>query len=162
MTPATHETASPPATTEFADLLASPAQRRLDALHGAWAQLPAAPLHYTHRFTPGLYLRQLDLLKNTWVISQIHRTEHPLILLAWEISVWTEETGVKRLRAPQILITKPGTRRAIFHHTDTTVLTCHATDKTDPQAIEQEICYDHQPGRVVPELDPNIIQELTL
>ena len=68
-----------------------------------------------------------------------------------EMSILTED-GIKHLKAPHHGITKPGTKRIIYTHTDCIFVTVHATDETDVAKIEEQvIAKDFQ--------DPLITQE---
>ena len=96
----------------------------------------ACPL--IHRFTPGLYIRQIDMPKGTVLTSKIHKTEHPYFVLKGDVSVVGPE-GIVRIVAPYAGITKPGTKRALYIHEDTTWITVHRTDKTDLEEIEEEV-----------------------
>ena len=49
------------------------------------------------------------------------------------------ENGVETIEAPHHGITKPGTKRAIFTHEDCVFITVHATDKTTPEEVEEEV-----------------------
>jgi hypothetical protein len=49
------------------------------------------------------------------------------------------EDGEKRIKAPHYGITKAGTKRIIYAHTDCIFVTVHATNETDVDKIEEEI-----------------------
>ena len=67
------------------------------------------------------------------------------------MSILTED-GIKHLKAPHHGITKPGTKRIIYTHTDCIFITVHATEETDVAKIEEQvIAKDFQ--------DPLITQE---
>jgi len=55
-----------------------------------------------------------------------------------KMSILTE-SGIKTIEAPYHGITKPGTKRAIYAHEDCTFITVHATDKTTPEEVEEEV-----------------------
>jgi len=96
----------------------------------------------THRFTPGLYIRQIHMPARSLVMSRLHKTEHPYTISKGDVSVWTPQHGVQRLRAPHTGITTPGTQRILFMHEDTIWTTYHATTETDPQVIVHTITDD--------------------
>ena len=55
-----------------------------------------------------------------------------------EMSILTED-GIKHLKAPHYGITKPGTKRIIYTHTDCIFITVHATEETDVAKIEEQV-----------------------
>jgi hypothetical protein len=121
-------------------LPAAPTDQTIDALEVAIVtNLPAVDCPITHRFTPGLYIREMFAPAGSLITSKIHRTQHPFVLSAGRISVWTEEGGWVELCAPYTGITEPGTRRVAYVHEDAVWTTFHPTDKTDPAEIEAEI-----------------------
>ena len=58
------------------------------------------------------------------------------------MSILTED-GVKHLQAPHHGITKPGTKRIIYTHTDCVFVTVHATEKKDIKEIEKDVIADN-------------------
>lgn len=66
-----------------------------------------------HIFTPGLYCRKLTMPAGKLVLSEIHNTEHPFVILDGVASVFSEENGWQILSAGHNGITKPGTRRVL-------------------------------------------------
>lgn len=98
-------------------------------------QMPTAFLpQVVHRFTPGLYSRELRLNAGDCIESAKHRTEHQFAVLVGECLVASDE-GNEHLRAGHIGITKPGTKRVILAVTDMVWATWHATELTDPDEI---------------------------
>lgn len=82
----------------------------------------------THRFVPGMYIREIFMPKGAIVTSQIHRSTHPFFILKGKVSVFSENDGEQFLTAPYTGITTPNTKRVIKVHADTVWVTCHATD----------------------------------
>jgi hypothetical protein len=121
----------------------TPECEQFDRLELKLLELPQAQMRLVHRFTPGLYIRELHIPAGTMTTTKIHRTEHPFIISKGRISIRTENGGMQHLEAPYCGITKPGTRRIIMHHTDTVLTTFHVTDLTDPDKIEEQIILKH-------------------
>ena len=48
----------------------------LDELEVALAQLPRVELPVTHRFTKGMYIREIQIPAGTMLTSMTHKTEH--------------------------------------------------------------------------------------
>jgi quercetin dioxygenase-like cupin family protein len=92
-----------------------------------------------HFFAKGLYVRQITVPRGALITSKIHKYSHAFFLLKGDISILQDDEGVRRLKAPCFFITPAGTKRAVYHHEDTVVITVHATEKIDLQEIEDEI-----------------------
>lgn len=93
-----------------------------------------------HRFTPGLYIREIFMPAGSFIISKIHRTEHPYIVSKGRVTVITESDGEILIEAPHTGITKPGTRRVLYCHEDTVWITVHAIkDGETVEDIEHRI-----------------------
>ena len=100
-----------------------------------------------HTFADGLYVRQFTGLKNTIVVSKLHKTNHPSLVLKGDVSVLTDK-GPVRIKAPYWGITKAGTKRILYFHEETIWTTVHATEETDLEKIEEEVIaknYDELP-----------------
>lgn len=109
----------------------------------------------THRFTPGLYIREIFMPAGTVLTSKIHKTEHPFAVLCGEVEVFTDG-GIELIVAPHMGITKPGTRRVLRIIKDTVWVTFHATQKTDPAEIEEDIIEIRTNPYLTPELEARI------
>lgn len=81
-----------------------------------------------HRFTPGLYVREIFMPAGTLITSLIHKTTHPFFVLKGKVSVYSDNDGEQLLEAPFVGTTTPGTRRVLFIHEDCVWATCHKTD----------------------------------
>ena len=96
-------------------------------------------LPLVHRFTPGMYIRELHLPAHVAVVTMVHKTEHPYVVSAGELLVWTKEGGVQNIKAPFCGITKPGTIRLAVTLTPVIWTTFHVTNETDMKKLEQEL-----------------------
>jgi hypothetical protein len=111
----------------------------LDELEVEMFKHPQVHCPLIHRFTPGMYIREILMPAGTVVTTATHKTEHPFVVSKGECSVWRDGFPVERIKAPHTGITKPGTRRLIYIHEDTVWITFHVTDKTDPDEIAKDI-----------------------
>tara|TARA_Y100000114_G_scaffold155520_1_gene179913 strand:- start:560 stop:1081 length:522 start_codon:yes stop_codon:yes gene_type:complete len=91
-----------------------------------------------HTFADGLYIREIFMPKGQIISTGIHKKEHPYFILKGDISVLTDE-GIKRIKAPYNGITKPGTKRLIYMHEDSVWITVHATDKSTPEEVLEDV-----------------------
>lgn len=90
----------------------------------------------THKFAPGVYVREIFIPKGTCVVGKIHKHEHPNFLMSGDVLVVTEGEGRQHLKAPLSMISKAGTKRIVFALEDTVWITVHATEETDLKKIE--------------------------
>ncbi len=97
----------------------------------------------THRFTDGMYIRQIFMPKGAKLTSKIHNTKHPFVILKGDVTVYSENEGVVRYRAPMLGITKPGTRRVLLVNEDTIWTTFHPAEETEVNEIENRIIDKH-------------------
>lgn len=107
---------------------------------------PCVAFPLVHRFTPGLYIREIHIPAGHILTSREHLLEHPFTISKGRISVRSETEGLVTYEAPHTGITKPGTRRVLIAHTDTIWTTYHLNpdDETDPDKIVGKItCHDN-------------------
>jgi len=101
--------------------------------------------------------------KGSLVVSKIHKTEHPFVVISGHAAVWDAEQGVQQLRGGHVGITKPGTRRVLFIHEDCRWITFHPTQKLDVDEIEAEIIEPRavDGSAVGTEIDADLVKLLT-
>lgn len=81
-----------------------------------------------HRFTPGLYTREIFMPEGALVTSRVHKTVHQFMLLEGTVSVFSENDGEQLLEAPYVGITLANTRRVLYIHDNARWITSHAVD----------------------------------
>ena len=91
-----------------------------------------------HSFAKGMYIREVFNPAGELLVTKIHKYSHPFFLLQGEMTILGED-GEKRIKAPHYGITKAGTKRIIYAHTDCIFITVHATEEKDLNKIEDEI-----------------------
>ena len=114
-------------------------QAQVDNLEQKIMDMPPAECPVVHRFTPGLYIREILMPKGTLITSKIHLTEHPYVISKGVVDVFIEGVGWKKYAAPFTGITKPYTRRVLFIEEDTIWTTFHPTDETDLAKLEEQL-----------------------
>lgn len=125
----------------MSDALALTDDERIDALELVICEHPGViDLPVEHRFTPGLYSRELRAPAGVLATTFIHRQEHQFVLVAGEVSVREGlEGGARRISAPFVGVTKAGTRRVCFVHEDAIWITFHPTRATTVEEAEAEL-----------------------
>jgi hypothetical protein len=110
----------------------------IERLQAVMATMPQVELPTKHYFASGLYCRELFRPAGTTIVGKVHKREHLYMVLSGIVTVIG--TGEPQtLEAPAILVSAPGTKRAVFAHTDATCCTVHATELKDLEAIEAEL-----------------------
>lgn len=115
----------------------------IDELEAKMLSTPQVECPVIHIFTPGLYLREMNVPRGTLLTSKIHKTEHPFILSKGTVRIWLDG-DVFAISAPYCGITKPGTRRIIYAIEDSTWTTMHSNpDNENEIEIEERIIEKH-------------------
>ena len=91
-----------------------------------------------HTFAGGCYVREIYNPANMLLVTKIHKVDHPYFLMSGKMSILTED-GIIEVEAPHHGVTKAGTKRVIYTHEPCTFVTVHATDKTTPEEVEEEV-----------------------
>jgi mannose-6-phosphate isomerase-like protein (cupin superfamily) len=108
------------------------------ALEAEVKKLPQAALETRHYFADGMYARELYRPAGTLIVGKVHRKEHFYIVTKGRVKVTTEE-GVKELASPSVLVSRPGTKRAVYALEDSVCMTVHRTKKKNLDKIEREL-----------------------
>jgi hypothetical protein len=126
-----------------------PKAQLLDELEVALARLPRVELPVTHRFTKGMYIREIQIPAGTMLTSMTHKTEHPFVISEGAIKVTSDNEGSVIYEAPHTGITKPHTRRALHALTDVVWTTFHVTEETDVEKICEQILEPHDTSHIL-------------
>lgn len=98
----------------------------------------------THRFIEGVYARELLIPADTVVIGKLHKWPRICIISGGDCTFVTE-FGTRRVQAPFTEVMSPGTKTAVYAHTDTTWTAIHGTHERDMDRLEQIfIAPDHE------------------
>lgn len=100
---------------------------------------PQVELEVVHRFTPGVYTRELFMPAGIVATGYIHKTEHISIMLCGKMLVPDGKGGTTEICGPMVEIAQPGVKRAGLVTEDVRWLTVHATDETDIGKLEAEL-----------------------
>lgn len=98
--------------------------------------LPQTECPVTHRFAPGVYIREIKMPADTIVIGKVHKTEHFNILIRGSCII-VHDNGVREeLRAPYTFVSKPEVQKVLYITEDMIWQTVHVTDETNLQRLE--------------------------
>lgn len=118
---------------------AEPGRVEIELLQAMMLEMPQAVLPTEHLFADGMYCRVLPREAGTLIVGKVHRREHFYIVCSGTVRVTDGEGIAKDITGPTVIVSKPGTKRAVLALTDATCLTVHRTDKTDLDDIEREL-----------------------
>ena len=88
-----------------------------------------------HAFADSVYIRQMDMTKNSIVVGAIHKHLHVWFLLTGHITVSTEDTTEDYI-APCYVVSTPGVKRVIFANEDSIFVNIHK-NPSNTQSIEK-------------------------
>lgn len=69
---------------------------------------------YTHYFCQGLYAREMIIPAGALITGKIHLEDSISFMLTGEMLIFSSDSGVARLKAPQVVLSSAGTRRVAF------------------------------------------------
>lgn len=97
---------------------------------------PEFPLKHT--ITDGVYIRQLDMKKGSFVLGAVHKRDHVWFLLTGYLVI-SSENGFEDYKAPCYVEAKSGTQRAILATENSIFVTIHKNpdDIQDIQELEE-------------------------
>ena len=89
-------------------------------------------------FSEGLYTRKLTIPADTFIVGEMHLKGNINFLMKGTITVSSAD-GNETLHAPNIIVSKPGVKRAVHALTETVWVTVSATDKTTVEEVKTDI-----------------------
>ena len=93
-----------------------------------------------HAFADGVYIRQMDMVKDTVVVGAIHKHLHVWFLLTGYVTVATEDVTEDYI-APCYVVSTPGVKRVILANKDSIFVNIHKnpSNTRDLDELEKEI-----------------------
>ncbi len=129
---------------------------RLDELEVAMLEnFDAVHCLTTHRFTDGMYIREIFMPAGSLITSKIHKTEHPYIVSYGKVAVSIDGDDWYEITAPYTGITIPGTRRVLYIIEDCIWTTFH---RIDGMKSEYNDLNDEEKEKIVEKIEENILE----
>ena len=91
-----------------------------------------------HRFSLGIYCREIHIAAGHIVIGKIHKFEHLNVISKGHVTCLTE-FGIEEYHAPYTFISRPGVKRVVFAHEDTIWAGFFPAETTNPDDVEEKI-----------------------
>jgi precorrin-6B methylase 1 len=103
-----------------------------------------------HHHCNGVYIRQMTVPQGTVLVGKVHKEENFFMLVAGDMTVMGDDGRIIRVQAPFMIVTKPGTKRVGFAHTQCIVLNIHGNpdNETDQEVLEERF--------IIPEEAPTL------
>jgi hypothetical protein len=115
---------------------------KITALERAAGKLPQVDCPLRHWFPTGLYAREIFMPAGTVITSKVHKFEHLTVVMEGIATVFDEGGQTKVVCAPDVFVTQPGTKRALWIHEDSVWMTVHATDVKTVEEAEETLVAD--------------------
>lgn len=108
-------------------------------LKSAMSNVPQAEVHTDHYFADGMYARVVFRNAGILVVGKVHKREHLYIVTKGSVAVTNGDGPAKVYEAGSVIVSPPGTERAVLALEDSICMTVHRTNLTDLDEIEEEL-----------------------
>jgi len=103
----------------------------------AMLEKPQAPCGVRHLFYPGVYIRELTMLKGTFAVGLRHRVELLNVMVKGRVRILNDDGSSSEMSAPLMFYGKPGTRKVGYVLEDVVWLNVYETSERDVEALER-------------------------
>ena len=112
---------------------------KVDVLQQEMSKLPQYEPETRHFFHGGMYCREVFRPAGVLIVGAVHKKEHFYLVVSGTVAITDGEGNVQEVTAPQLFLSKPGTKRAVYALTDALCVTFHATDAVSVEQAEKEL-----------------------
>jgi hypothetical protein len=106
----------------------------VEALQALMLTMPQVELQTDHYFADGMYCRVVTRAAGTLIVGKVHKREHFYIVAKGAVQV-----GETVYPAGSVVVSQPGTKRAVLALEDSVCLTVHRTAKRNLDKIERDL-----------------------
>jgi len=96
-----------------------------------------------HRFTEGIYTRELTMPAGTIIVGKRHAQEH-LVTMTKGFCTCVTERGWEDMHGSTTFLSPAGEKRVLFIHEETTWITTHRTDAITLDSVEKDLILNEQ------------------
>jgi hypothetical protein len=111
---------------------------RIDEVTAKLLAMPQAPMPVIHRFSRGLYIREVYMTAGAFVIGFEHKAEHFNVMLQGHLVMVNDDGTTTNYIAPQSYSSPPG-RKVAYIVKDVVWQNIFPTDETDIDVLEDEL-----------------------
>jgi hypothetical protein len=116
----------------------SPERQAIERLQVELSKLPQLQIETLHYFADGMYLRWVFRPKGALIIGKVHKKQHFYLVISGEVEI-RGNGEIKRMKAPCVVVSEPGTKRAVYALEDSVCITIHRVSSQDLECIEREV-----------------------
>ena len=113
-------------------------KERVTEMQAILSEMPQYEPVTKHYFHGGMYCREVYRDAGVMVVGKVHKHEHFYVIASGTVLVTTED-GAKELTAPAVVLSTPGTKRAVYAVTPATCMTFHRSNATTVEEAEAEL-----------------------
>ena len=96
-------------------------------------------MNLIHHFSEGLYAKEMNLAKGTFLVQHKHTYDHLSILAKGHVKVLFEGELCKEYIAPACINIVKGVNHSVLAMDDSVWYCVHATDETDADHIDESL-----------------------
>jgi quercetin dioxygenase-like cupin family protein len=115
-----------------------PSLHQIETVESSLLQMPQVETELTHRFAPGVYMREIFMPANSIILGHQHKTCHFNIVLSGRAKVLMNGE-VQEFKAGDVIVSQPGVRKILYIQEDMRWATIHPTEETDIEKLEDQL-----------------------
>ncbi len=144
---------------EWLAKMTTPMRDKVLQLQNTMRVMPQVQLETKHYYADGMYARVLFRTAGTLIVGKQHKKQHFYAVITGRVQV-VGDVEVKEFGPGTVLVSEPGTKRAVLALEDSICMTVHRTNKKNLNKIEKELIED-DPQALFDERNELKIKELT-
>ncbi len=106
------------------------------AIEREMLKLPQRELSIRYYHGGGVFTGELFIPKGTVLVGKIHKYENLNVMTKGKLSVLVGNE-IKKVYAPYVVVSPPGTKRIAYAHEDTIWMTFHKTEEVVKEEVEK-------------------------
>lgn len=122
----------------LAKLLDTPMANKVRKIESVMREMPQIQLQTNHYFADGMYAREVARPAGAVIVGKVHKKEHFYVVTKGRVRVVMDDVA-RDYEAPAVIVSKPGTKRAVYALEDSVCMTIHRTKKRNLDKIEREL-----------------------
>jgi hypothetical protein len=111
---------------------------KVDHLTDVLFEMPQAECPVTHRFGPGVYIREVTIPSGTVVVGHYHNKAHMNVMVSGRAIFVKDDGTLVEMVAPQTFTSQPG-RKVVYVLETMTFQNIYPTDETDVDVLEKQL-----------------------